>query len=192
MAFLPRHELEKLGFASLGVDVSISDKASLYNTGRISIGSHVRIDDFCILSGGPGGIEIANYVHIAAYSSLIGAGKIILSDFSNLSSRVSIYSSNDDYTGASLTNPTIPENYKDVTHKDVMVGRHVIIGSGSIVLPGVILEEGVAVGALSLVMKRCEAFSIYAGNPAKRIKGRSRELLEVERRFLDERSINER
>ncbi len=186
MAFLTRHELEKLGFASLGVDVSISDKASLYNTGRISIGSHVRIDDFCILSAGPGGIEIGNYIHIAAYSSLIGAGTIILSDFCNLSSRVSIYSSNDDYTGASLTNPTVPENYKDVTHKDVIVGRHVIIGSGSIVLPGVILEEGVAVGALSLVMKSCEAFSIYAGIPAKRIKGRSRELLEVERRFLDE------
>jgi galactoside O-acetyltransferase len=65
----------------------------------------------------------------------------------------------------------------------VKIGSHVIIGAGSIVLPGVTLEEGVAVGALSLVKKDCEAFGIYMGVPAKRIGGRKRDLLELEQQL---------
>jgi len=123
-------------------------------------------------------------VHIAVGSSLIGAGKITMSDFSGLSSRVSIYSSSDDYSGAFLTNPTVPSEYTGVTHADVCLGKHVIVGSGSVILPGVTLEDGVAVGALSLVHKNCEAFGIYAGNPVRRIRERKRDLLEIEKQFL--------
>lgn len=184
MAFLTREQLERMGFARLGDDVSISDKASFYNPGQITIGHHVRIDDFCVLSAGVGGIELGSHIHIAVYTSLIGAGTIKLSDFCNLSSRVSVYSSSDDYSGRTLTNPTVPDQYKAVLHKDVFLGKHVIVGSGSVILPGAVLEEGVAVGALSLVSKRCEAFGIYSGNPAKRIKERSRNLLDLERLLI--------
>jgi galactoside O-acetyltransferase len=184
MAMLPREVIESMGFASLGENVLISDRASFYGISRIKIGSNVRIDDFCVLSAGLGGIDIGCYVHIAVYASLIGGGKISLSDFCNLSSRVSIYSSNDDYSGATLTNPTIPSEFAGVTHADVFLGKHVIVGSGSVILPGVILEEGVAVGALSLITKSCKAFGIYSGNPAHRIKERKRDLLGVEQRLL--------
>lgn len=183
MAFLTREQLEDIGFSGLGRDVLISEKASIYNPAGITIGNHVRIDDFCVLSAGAGGISIGSHVHIAVYASLIGAGNIRLSDYCNLSSRVSIYSSNDDYSGQTLTNPTIPGQYKAVVHKDVFLGKHVIVGSGSVILPGVILDEGVAIGALSLVNKHCEAFCIYAGNPVKRIKARSRALLELEKQL---------
>jgi galactoside O-acetyltransferase len=184
MAFIPRDVLERMGFAHLGENVFISDKASIYNCTKISIGSNVRIDDFCILSAGVGGIEIGNYIHTAVYTSLIGAGKITLCDFSNISSKVAIYSSNDDYSGTTMTNPMVPEKYKAVVHKDVFLGKHVIVGSGSIILPGVTLEEGVAIGALSLVTKKCEAFGIYTGNPARWIKERKRDLLDFEKAFL--------
>lgn len=184
MPMLSRDAIDAMGFAAVGENVQISDRASFYGVNRITLGNHVRIDDFCVLSAGDGGIIIGNYVHVAVFSSLIGKGKITLSDFCNLSSRVSIYSSNDDYSGAALTNPTVPTEYTGVTHADVWLGRHVIIGSGSVVLPGVTLEEGVAVGALSLVNRDCKAFGIYAGNPARRIKDRKRDLLEVEKRFL--------
>lgn len=185
MSMLSRAEVEAIGFSELGENVQISEKASFYGASRIKIGNNVRIDDFCVLSAGERGIELGSYIHIAAYSLLIGAGKIFLDDFSGLSSRVSIYSSSDDYSGRSLTNPTIPTEFTDVTHADVFIGRHVIIGSGSVVLPGVNLYEGVAVGALSLITKNCEEFSIYAGNPAKKIKNRKRDLLEVEAAFLN-------
>lgn len=184
MAWLSRLALEEMGFATLGHNVLISDKASIYNCASIVIGSHVRIDDFCVLSAGVGGIHIGNNVHIAVYSSLVGAGKISLDNFSGLSARVSIYSSSDDYSGAVLTNPTVPAEFTHVVHADVTIGRHSIIGTGSIVLPGVTLEEGVAIGALSLVKANCQAFGVYAGTPARRIAERKRDLLQLEQQYL--------
>lgn len=177
-------ELRAIGFSRCGEHVHISRKASFYRPERIAIGHHVRIDDFCVLSAGEGGIEIGNYVHIATFCSLIGAGKIMLSDFSGLSARVSIYSSSDDYSGRYMTNPTVPERFTGVVHSDVNVGRHAIIGAGAIVLPGVTLEDGVAIGALSLVKKRCQEFGIYFGAPARRIGQRKRTLLELETELL--------
>jgi galactoside O-acetyltransferase len=185
MAWLTNEQLEAMGFARVGRNVMLSDKASYYNCKNIRIGNNVRVDDFCVFSAGIGGIDIEDYVHIAVYSSLIGAGNISLAEFSGVSSRVSIYSSNDDYSGTTMTNPTVPSEFANVQHADVKIGKHVIIGAGSIILPGVTLEEGVAVGALSLIRKNCQSFGIYMGIPAKRIGERKRDLLELEKRLTN-------
>lgn len=183
MAFLTREEIASLGFASVGENVLISSKASFYGTSNIRIGSNVRIDDFCVLSAGQGGIILGNYIHIAVYSSLIGSETISVMDFSNVSSRVSIYSSNDDYTGEFMTNPMVPVEFTNVSKAPVIINKHVIIGSGSIVLPGVSLGTGVAIGAQSFVRRDCEDFNIYAGNPLRKIRARSMDLLELEKKI---------
>lgn len=183
MAYLLDAELSELGLAGYGEGVRISDKASIHNAPAIRLGSHVRIDDFCILSAGAGGITFGDHIHLAAYSSIIGAGAVTIEDFANISSRVSIYSSSDDYSGATMTNPTVPDAFKAVDHRPVTIGRHAIVGAGSVVLPGCDLGEGAAVGALSLVNRPCEPFTIYAGAPARAVRARSRELLDVEARF---------
>ena len=183
MAFLSAEQLQKVGFASFGSEVFVSEHASIHGASRIRLGNRVRIDDFCILSAGDGGIEIGSFVHIAAYSSIIGAGRVTVEDFSNISSRVAIYSSNDDYSGAHLTNPMVPDEFKNVAIAPVTIGRHAIIGSGSIILPGVTLAEGVAIGSLSLVRTSCEPFTIHAGVPAKQIGERRRDLLALERQL---------
>lgn len=188
MAMLDREAIERMGFASVGENVQISDRASFYGADRITLGSNVRIDDFCVLSAGLGGICIGQHVHIAVYSALIGAGKITLSDFCNISSRVSVYSSSDDHTGATMTNPTVPSEYTGVKHADVFLGKHVLVFGGSVILPGVTLETGVVIGALSLIKRNCQAFGIYAGNPARRISERSRDLLEMEKKFMASRT----
>ncbi|MEK8049893.1 acyltransferase [Ideonella sp. DXS22W] len=185
MAYYTDVELRSLGLARFGHDVKISTKASLYNCGRISLGNHVRIDDFCVLSAGEGGIEIGDYVHIAVFCSVMGTGRITFEDFSGLSSRVSIYSSNDDYSGERLTNPTVPGEFTGVTKADVKLCRHVIVGAGAVILPGVVLHEGAAIGSLSLVRRDCDPFTIYSGVPAKRIAERSRGLLTQERQLRE-------
>ena len=186
MATLNRHIIAEMGFAAIGNNVAISDRASFYNCGRISIGNSVRIDDFCVLSAGAGGISIGNYVHIAVYSSLIGAAAIRLADFSNLSSKVAIYSSSDDFSGEWMTNPTVPQRFTGVMSGDVSLERHVLVGAGSVILPGVTLREGASIGALSLIKSDCEPFGIYAGSPARRIGTRKQRILELERQFLSE------
>lgn len=189
MGYYTQADLERFRFRKLGKNVKISEKASIYGAEKISIGDHSRIDDFCVLSAGDGGIEIGRYVHIAVYSSLIGQAKIVMKDFSGLSSRVSIYSSTDDYSGEALTNPTVPTEFLKIISKEVVLEKHVIVGAGAIILPGCRLQEGSAVGAQSLLTKDCEPFTIYAGVPAKRIKARSRKLLELEKNFLGETNV---
>lgn len=183
MGFLNRDALEKIGFKSIGKNVLVSDKCSIYNPEKISIGDNVRIDDFCILSGD---IQLGNYIHIAAYSALFGGGGIVMEDFSGLSSRGTVYSVSDDYSGEFLTNPMIPEKYRKVQSEKVVFEKHSLVGAGSIVLPGVILKVGTSVGANSVVIKSTDEWSIYAGTPAKRLKARKMNLLELEKKLLEE------
>lgn len=184
MSYLSKNEIEEIGFLSIGDNVKISRKASIYGATRISIGNDVRIDDFCIVSAGAGGIALGSFIHIAAYSSIIGNERIEMMDFSGLSARVSVYSSSDDYSGKWMTNPTIPDDFTNVNHAPVTICKHVIVGAGSIILPGASLEIGVAVGALSLVKGRCKAFGVYFGSPARRIAERKKDILRLESEFL--------
>lgn len=184
MAWLTSEQINKMGFSAVDENVLLSDKASYYNCKNIRIGNNVRVDDFCVLSAGEGGIEISDHIHIAVYSLLIGAANIFLADYCNISSRVSIYSSSDDFSGVAMSNPMIPPIFTNVQHARVNVGKHVIIGSGSLLLPGVTLEEGVAVGALSMVKSDCKTFGIYSGVPAKRTGERKRGILDAEQAFI--------
>ncbi|MGR5557314.1 acyltransferase [Vibrio fortis] len=185
MSFYSEEEVNELGFKSIGKNVKISRKASIYNADNIEIGDNSRIDDFCILSAGEFGIVIGRNVHIACFCSLIGNEEIELKDFSGLSSRVSIYSSSDDYMGNAMTNPTVPIEYTNVTNKKVTIGKHSIVGAGSVVLPGVNIGEGCAIGALSLVKKNCDEWVVYGGAPLKKLVSRKRKCLELEVQYLE-------
>ena len=159
------------------------DTISSFSVENIHIGDNVRIDDFCILSGR---ITIGDNIHIAAYSALYGGDAgIFVCDFANVSSRVCIYALSDDYSGETMTNPMIPEKYKNLAQEKVYIGRHVIIGSGCTILPGVSLKEGTAIGSMSLVKESTEPWKIYGGIPARFLKDRSMELLKLEKEFLE-------
>lgn len=186
-----KKELLALGFKAVGNNCLISKKASFYGAERIALGNSVRIDDFCVLSAGEGGIELGNYIHIAVYSSLIGKGKMTLHDYVNISSRVSIYSSNDDYSGATMTNPMVDSEFTNVESAPVTLGKHVIVGSGSVILPNVTIAEGAAVAALSLVVNDVAPFSIVGGTPARFLKARETALLEKEQQFLKKLSLTQ-
>ncbi|MGE5677214.1 MAG: acyltransferase [Pseudomonadota bacterium] len=182
-SFYSETELQALGFRKVGKYVQISRHACFYQPDSISVGDHVRIDDFCILSGR---IDIGCFVHIAAYCGLYGNSGIVMKDFSGLSSRVSIYSVSDDYSGNYLTNPTVPDKYKDMISGEVILEKHVIIGAASVILPKVRIGEGTAVGSLSLVLKDLEPWKIYAGIPCRQIKDRSKGLLDLEKALNSE------
>ncbi|GAB4143241.1 MAG: dTDP-4-amino-4,6-dideoxy-D-glucose acetyltransferase VioB [Sphingomonadales bacterium] len=183
MPFYDQQDAAKLGFAEIGRDVLISTKASIYRPERISLGDRVRIDDFSFIIGGERGIEIGDNVHIGAFASLCGHGRITMEDFSGLAPHCAVYSSSDDYSGRSLTNPTVGLPYTALHTADIKFGRHVIVGSSSVVLPGVVLEEGCSVGAMSLVKDSFPPFTMIAGQPAKAIRQRRRDLLAMESEY---------
>lgn len=182
-SFYTEEELKSLGLKHCGKNVLISRKASIYGVGNISIGDNVRIDDFCILSGK---VTIGNYVHVAAYAALFaGDAGIVLKDFAGISSRSAIYAESDDYSGMAMTNPMIPDAYRFVSGSTVTLEKHVLLGTGSTVLPGVTIGEGTSVGSMSLVTKSLEPWGVYVGIPCKRMKERSKNLLELEKKFLE-------
>jgi dTDP-4-amino-4,6-dideoxy-D-glucose acyltransferase len=162
--FLSQEKLFVMGFHHLGQNVQISDKAVFYNPGGISIGDNTRIDDFCLLSGED--IVIGKNVHLACYVSIIGKGRIELADYSSVSFKGSVFSSSDPYDGSLMTNPTIPEPFRQTYHKPVYIGKHVVIGCHSCVFPGVTIGNGSAVGAMSMVSKHIPNGVIAFGVPA--------------------------
>jgi acetyltransferase-like isoleucine patch superfamily enzyme len=178
-SFFSKEELQLLNI-KVGKNVKISRKSSIYGY-NIEIGDNVRIDDFCILSGK---IRLGNYIHIAAYSALYGGTEgIYVKDYANISSRVSIYALSDDYSGETMTNPMIPDEYKNVDSRRVIINKHVIIGSTSVLLPGVELGEGSAFGCFSFINNNSDEWSINAGIPAKKIKERSKKCLKYEQKL---------
>jgi len=185
MAYLTQEQLSLMGFHRFGDDVKVSDKAVIYNPGRIELGDHIRIDDFCVLSA------IGSYVHIGVFCFLAGQGKIVVEDFVGISSRVSIYSSCDDFSGQSLINPTVPDKYKNVQHGKVQLGKHVIIGAGAVILPNVTIETGATVAALSLVTRSVSEFTIVSGISARRVGERKRHVLELEHQLRQETLSNQ-
>lgn len=165
--FLTDKEIKNIGFKKVGINVKISERAVFYSPENISMGDYARIDDFVIISAGTE-VTIGRYVHIGCYASIIGKGIVLMQDFSGISCGVRIFSSSDPYNGNYMTNPTVPEEFRCTRHDDVILGRHVVVGANSIILPGVTLNDGVAVGAMSLVKESVgDKDAIIAGSPAK-------------------------
>lgn len=184
-------ELKSLGFKSLGSNVKIAKNCLIIGIHNISIGNNVIIDSFCsIIASGNGYLNIGSYIHIASYCHLLATDGIDLKDYSGLSQGVKIYSKTDDYSGNSLTNPTIPNAFKIMKKGRVELGQHTIIGAGSVILPNVTIGEGTSVGALSLVSSNLDTWTIYFGNPLKKLAKRSKKLLEKKQQFLDELEQN--
>lgn len=174
--FLSREEVEQIGFRSIGADVLIHRTAVIVGSERITLGSKVRIDPFTLISAGAS-VTIGSYVHISAYSSLIGAADISVGTYCNLSFGTRVFSSSDDFSGAAMTGPQVPKKYRNVQEAPVRIGQHVILGAGTIVLPGVDIEDGVATGVSTLVNRSLEGWTMYVGTPARSIKPRRRDLL---------------
>lgn len=147
--------------------------------GDVEIGEHTRIDAHAVITGP---CKIGRYVHVGVGCFISGSGAgVELQDFSSMSPGVKVFSASDDYSGLSMTNPTVPAGARpEIKKGKVILCRHVIVGANSVILPGVQINEGTAVGALSLVTRDLDGWSIYGGTPAKWLKERKRDLLQYE------------
>ena len=177
---------QTLNFRDIGKDVIIWPLSKIINPEVISIGNSVIIDDFVLFMGGKKS-SIGDFVHIGSHTTIAGGGEFIMDDFSGLSGGVRIYTGNEDYLGGSLTNPTIPDPFRNITRSFVHIKKHAIVGANVVILPGVIIGEGVAIGANSLITKDCEPWTIYVGSPAKPIRSRPHQkILTLERKLRSE------
>jgi acetyltransferase-like isoleucine patch superfamily enzyme len=170
----------ELPFRRIGRDVFVWEKSQILAPERISIADSVIIDDFVLLMGGEETI-LGSFIHIAAFSSIVGGGRLIMEDFAGLSGGVRLYTGNEEYGGGSLTNPAVPAPYRCPIRGFVRIAKHAIVGANAVILPNVTIGEGAVVGAGSLVVRDCEPWTVYVGSPARQVKARARErILELE------------
>lgn len=177
----------KTMFATVGTNVQIDKDVKFISPQNISIGSNVRIDSWCFFSALQP-ISIGSNVHIGLGSYfLAGGGEITIRDFCGVSSRVTFLTSSDDYVDGWMTNPTIPMKYRKVKIGPITLDKHVIVGSGSVIMPGCHLNIGASVGALTFVTKNIPEFTVVSGNPARVVCKRDKaKLLETEQRYHHE------
>ena len=183
--YFSEDELKEFGFRSVGKNVLIAKNCTIIGLENISIGNNVRIDGFSTITAAQSGyMDIGSYVHIGGYCAIFAGAGVVMKDFSGLSQGVKIYSTSDDYSGSVMTNPTVPVEYTGVIRKAVSVEKHAIVGSQTIIMPGVVVAEGCAVGANSLITKDTESWSIYFGSPAKKLKSRKKTIIDLENQLV--------
>lgn len=175
-SFLSISELSKVGFKSYGKDVLISRFARFYGVELMEIGNNVRIDDFCIFSGS---VKLGNNIHISAFCALYASAGIELMDYSGLSPRCTLFSTSDDFGGDYLIGPVYPKSKTNVTSEKITLEKFTQLGANCVVMPGVIIREGAIAGAMSLINKRLDPWTINAGVPAKCIKQRGKGLISL-------------
>jgi galactoside O-acetyltransferase len=171
-------------FAEVGDNVLISTRAVFYQPEMMRFGENSRVDDFCLLSGA---VTLGRNVHLAAFSHVAGGSAgVVFDDFSGCAYGCHVLTQSDDYSGSSLTNPTVPHHFKNETFAAVRIGRHAILGTGTIVLPGCDVGDGVSTGAGTVITRPLEEWTIYVGQPARAVAPRSKDLLQLEAEYRRE------
>ncbi len=169
--YLTPGALAKLPFKSLGHDVLIHERVTLVGIENISIGSNVRIDpEVVFLATGP--LTIGCYSHIAPGVFIAAKAGFEMKNFANIAHGARIYTINDDYSGEHLMGPTIPSEFVSLSSGSVVLEEHASVGAGAIVMPGVTLATGSVLGALSMISRSTQPWTIYGGVPARPLKNR--------------------
>lgn len=155
-----------------GQNVIIGKTVRIRKPEECIIGDNTIIDDFTYISCA---VEIGSNCHIASNVNISGGkGRFKMGDYSTLSSHVSVHCASSDYVQTSLDLPSVPENERFGGFiEDVEIGKYVVVGSHSTILPGVILPDKIACGAYTLLTKQqYEELSLYVGIPARFLKKR--------------------
>jgi acetyltransferase-like isoleucine patch superfamily enzyme len=178
MSYLTPDELKEIGFLEIGHNVKISTNATVYAANRIKLGSNIRIDDFCVLSGN---ILIGDNVHLSTHVAITATQESLnIGRGSTISYGSKIFTASDDFGGDFMFNSTYNLSQRNVLHAPIVIGEFVAIGALCTVMPGSLLGSGVALGAMSLVSGTLEPWNIYVGTPARFLRARSKKLLDFD------------
>ena len=160
-------ELKQLKY--FGEDSIIGKMVRIRRPEEVTIGDHTIIDDFTYISSA---LEIGAYSHIASNVVISGgSAKIVIGNFTGISTGVSIHAQSSEYISASFELPSIPKSSQiGGICKDIVINDHVLIGTKSTIMPGVYLPEGFASSAYSFIpVGDYEPWTLYGGNPIKKI-----------------------
>ncbi len=138
-------------FHSYGHNVRISPKIKLYWPEKIKIGNNIFIEEGAHFSCREG-LSIGNNCMMGPNVTIIGG------DHETKISEKSMF------------------EYSYGIDKKIIIEDDVWIGANVIILKNALIRQGCIIGAGSVVTKSTKPYGVYAGNPAKLIKYREKDL----------------
>ena len=161
----------------LGEDVYIAKNVVIKHPERVWIGSHVAIDDYFYLTTQ---LVMGDYCHISCHVSVTGGKTAVLQmgNFSHLAAHASLIVYGDENLGDGLVSPVVPAEFRDsMVGGKITIGDFVTVATGAIVAPGITLEDGCLLAANSFAMQDIPEWEIWAGNPARFIRTRRKDIM---------------
>ena len=161
---------------SLGKNCILDIGMNIVGTENISVGEYTWIDTYTSISALFGPVKIGKRVHIAPFA-ILGAGKegIEIQDYVGVGSGCKIYGHSEiQKDGKRMSGPMVPWRYKAYHSGPVVLEKDSVLGTNSVVLPGVTIGEGAVVSPGSIITKNVPPWTIAAGFPTKFIGKRDR------------------
>ncbi len=158
----------------LGVGAIIGKCVRIRKPEHVSVGDYSIIDDFTYISCE---LEVGRYCHIASNVTISGGqGKVRTGDCVGIAAGCTIHPASSDYLLASLDLPSVPAGLRfGGSCEPIQFDEHVLLGSHTVVLPGVHLPAGCATTASTVVRKRkYSEWTLYGGYECRKLCCRSK------------------
>lgn len=162
---------------SCGEDVFISANVEIRRPQLVQVGSHVAIDSGFYLTTAA---HIGDHVHLAPYLTVIGGPQscFVAEDFVGVGAGSRFVCGSDNFMGDDGIPGLVPDEYRgSLNLTTIRCCRFVVLGTNTVVMPGVTLGEGSITGACSLVTKDTEPWTVNIGVPARPVKVRPRDII---------------
>lgn len=165
-----------------GKDVIFYKNVKIYNLQndkrKIRIGTQSHIYGELHLFGYGGEIVIGERCFIGENTKIWSGAKIVIGDDVLISHNVHIVDTNSHELNhleraagfLKIINSGHSSKIVNVDTAPIVIGNHVWINFGSIILKGVTIGEGAIIAAGSLVTKDVQPYTLVGGNPAKIIR----------------------
>jgi acetyltransferase-like isoleucine patch superfamily enzyme len=174
---------------SIGFDTVIDPRAIIKRPHLMTIGSHCAIDAGAYFTTK---VCIGSYVHIGPYVTVIGGAdsELIVENFATIAAGARIICKGEEHLGWGLVGPTIPKNYSDrLVGGKVTIKQFANVLTNAVIFPGITVGEGAVIGANTVMHFDAEPWTIYLGNPARKIKVRDKQkMLAYARELINEES----
>ena len=131
--------------------------------GKSTIAHNVKFSN--AYQKGYSNLSIGSYSFLGEEVMIDLSGKVILEDHVTLSSRSTIIT----HTNVGYKNHPL-QRYFPRFVKDTKLKRGCFVGTGAIIMPGVVVGECAIVGAGAVVTKNVPDWTVVAGVPAKKIR----------------------
>ncbi len=144
-------------------DLEDSVKGSL-----IRIGEEARIDSFVKFkpAGGMGDVVIGDRVYINSCCVFYTGNGIRIGNDVLIASNCTFAPTNHEYSA--MDRPIRTQGFAP-SRGGIIIEDDVWIGANTVILDGAIIRRGAVIGALSLVRKEVNPYSINVGNPLRQI-----------------------